>query len=83
MEIKGALPGQYACELSISRRNSTLLKLTEAPILLAHIRKLANKAAPRVRINDNTVAYELTAGVKLNGHQYKRGDRSTNTTNTL
>jgi hypothetical protein len=75
MEIKGALPGQYACAVRPSRRNSFNHRLHLDTELVKQLRILGRRLEPQFNLEFDTACLEMNAGVMLNGRKYRQGDR--------
>ena len=69
MAIKGALPGQYACIVLPSRRNSFNHALNDDTHLMAHLRRIGRSLDPKFTLEMNTPCLKMLAGVLLNGHK--------------
>jgi hypothetical protein len=75
MAIRGTLPGLYNCVVTISRRTSDYVTLSEQPPLVALLRALGRKLEPLFQVQFDTPCQRMVAGVSLNGRKYKQGDR--------
>jgi hypothetical protein len=76
MKLRGALPGEYACAVKPSRRNSVLEPEPLDRDLVRHIEKLCRTTPFTLRVHPPPLCPRMTAGVTLNGRKYKQGNRS-------
>ena len=75
MVVRGALPGQYACVVAPSRRNSFSVSLRLEAELLRAITRVGRRMATAFAPKDDTPCLKMIAGVTLNGRKYAQGDR--------
>lgn len=75
IKIKGALPGQYACVVKPSRRNSQQVDFAFAPNALLQKMRAVCRMLGVTPVTDKMRCKMMLKGVMLNGHVYKQGDR--------